>query len=178
VPSQARARAPARLIRGQLTSLVPVAVTFTLTIGQAPHPEIRIEKVRISAQVPANLSTLDDGLLGGAVPVNTLATTENPYCKTLNNLCQRTAKNSTLIDLVSSILPPDIDLDVPLDGLERLEGGASGRIEHCFAADGTRIEPQDPSNPTSCARNPELADGYSVGITFSGVRASVVGVGQ
>jgi len=178
IPPQARARAPAKLERGQLKSLAPVPIQFTLTVGVPPHPEIRVEKVLISARIPANLSELNEGLLGGAVPVNTLAQTENPYCKTLNNLCQRQLPNSTLIDLIASILQPDIDLDIPPDGLERLEGGANGRIERCINGNGERIDPVNPAAPHTCALKPEMADGYSVGITFSGVASTVVGVGQ
>ena len=177
-PPQARARAPSKLERGQLKSLAPVPIQFTLTVGVPPHPEIRVEKVLISARVPSDLSELSDGLLGGAVPVNTLAQTENPYCKTLNNLCQRQLPSSTLIDLIASILQPDIDLDVPADGLERLIGGPSGRIEECIDGRGRAVPPADLTAQHTCALQPAMADGYSVGITFSGVSATVVGVGQ
>ena len=173
-----RARAPAKVERGQMKSLAPVPISFTLTVGVPPHPEIRVEKVYLSARVPANLGVLSDGLLGGAVPVNTLAQTENPYCKTLNNLCQRMLPNSTLIDLIASILQPDIDLDVPPDGLEALTGGANGRIAECRDGNGQKVDPIDSSQPWTCALQAEIADGYSVGITFSGVAATVVGVGQ
>ncbi|MFO0724591.1 MAG: hypothetical protein U1E65_12460 [Myxococcota bacterium] len=178
IPPQSRARAPAKVERGQMKSLAPVPISFTLTVGVPPHPEIRVEKVYLSARVPANLGVLSDGLLGGAVPVNTLAQTENPYCKTLNNLCQRMLPNSTLIDLIASILQPDIDLDVPPDGLEALTGGANGRIAECRDGNGQKVDPIDSSQPWTCALQAEIADGYSVGITFSGVAATVVGVGQ
>lgn len=178
IPPQSRARAPAKIERGQMKSLAPVPISFTLTVGVPPHPEIRVEKVYLSARVPANLSVLSDGLLGGAVPVNTLAQTENPYCKTLNNLCQRMLPNSTLIDLIASILQPDIDLDVPPDGLETLTGGANGRISVCKDGNGGDVQPIDVSQPWTCALQREIQDGYSVGITFSGVSATVVGVGQ
>lgn len=185
IPPQARARAPAKVERGQLKSLAPVPIQFTLTVGVPPHPEIRIEKVLLSARIPANLSALSDGLLGGAVPVSTLAQIENPYCKTLNNLCQRQLADSTLIDLVASILQPDVDLDIPGDGLERLEGGGDGRISRCYdgclpagGCTAQQVPALDPNRPDSCALQSEMADGFSVGIVFSGVAATVVGVGQ
>jgi hypothetical protein len=190
LPPQARARSPAKVERGQLRSLQPVPIQFTLTVGVPPHPEIRIEKVYLSARLPGNLGRLTDGLLGGAVPVNTLAQTENPYCKTLNNLCPQQLVDSTLIDLVASILPPDIDLDIPPDGLESLtleadqNSANNGRVSRCFDGCGTpgcrgrEVPPLDPAAPYTCALQPQIADGYSVGITFSGVAASVVGVGQ
>lgn len=186
IPPQARARAPAKVERGQLKSLAPVPIQFTLTVGVPPHPEIRVERVLISARLPGNLAEVTDGLLGGAVPVNTLAQTENPYCKTLNNLCQTQLADSTLIDLVAAILQPDFDGDIPPDGLERLNGGGNGRIAECFDGCGAggacddppRIPALDPERPHTCALQPEMADGYSVGITFAGVKATVVGVGQ
>jgi hypothetical protein len=183
VPPQARARAPARLLRGRLESLVPVPIQFTLTVGVPPHPEIRIEKVLLSGRVAANLSRLSDGLIGGAVPVNTLAQTDNPYCKTLNSLCPRALPDSTLIDLIASILQPDVDLDIPPDGLELLQGGSDGRIERCYdgcagGCMGQIIQPIDPMEPHTCALQPEIADGYSIGLLFEAVGAQILGVGQ
>ncbi|MBI2373241.1 MAG: hypothetical protein HYV07_04515 [Deltaproteobacteria bacterium] len=192
IPPQARARAPAKIERGQLKSLAPVPIQFTLTVGVPPHPEIRIERVLLSARVPAKLTELAEGLLGGALPINTLAQTDNPYCKTLNQLCPRQLPDSTLIDLIATILPPDIDLDIPRDGVERLEGGGSGRIEICYDGQSScdpvpspcasdeemKVPPFEPAKPWTCALRPQMADGYSVGITFSAVKATVVGVGQ
>jgi hypothetical protein len=178
VPLQARARAPARIERWRMRSLAEVPIQFTLTVGQPPHPEIRVERVLLSAELTSNLGVIRNGLLGGAVPVSTLAQTENPYCRTLNNLCQRSLPDSTLIDLIASILPPDIDISKPQNGLETLEVGPTGRISRCSFADGAVIQPVDPSQPWTCALQPEMADGYSVGITFAGVGARVVGVGQ
>jgi hypothetical protein len=178
VPLQARARAPARIERWRMRSLAEVPIQFTLTVGQPPHPEIRVERVLLSAELTSNLGVIRNGLLGGAVPVSTLAQTENPYCRTLNNLCQRSLPNSTLIDLIASILPPDIDISKPQNGLELLEVGPTGRISRCTFADGGVIPPVDATQPWTCALQPEMADGYSVGITFAGVGARVVGVGQ
>lgn len=179
VPPQARARAPAQIQRGQMTSLAAVPIQFTLTVGVPPHPEIRIEKVLLSGRVPSALNRFSDGMLGGAVPVSTLAQTDNPYCKTLNRLCPRQLPDSTLIDLVASILQPDIDLDIPLDGLERLDVGSNGRIQRCIDGNGLVIAPIPSTAPGwMCTLNPAIADGYSVGIQFTGVAATVVGVGQ
>jgi len=182
-PPQARARAPAKVVGGFLRSLVPVLISFTLTVGVPPHPEIKIAEVLISARLAADLSRLSNGLIGGAVPVNTLAQTENPYCKTLNSLCPRTLPDSTLIDLIASILQPDVDLDFPVDGLELLRGGADGRIAQCFdgclgGCEGVPVPPQNANRPHTCALQPEMADGYSLGLTFSAVHAKIVGIGQ
>ncbi len=183
IPPQARARAPSKIERGQLKSLAPVPIQFTLTVGVPPHPEIRIERVLMSARLAADLSTLSDGLIGGAVPINTLAQTDNPYCKTLNSLCPMALPESTLIDLIASILQPDTDLDVPADGLEVLRGGPNGRIAECFdgcpgGCEGTRVPGLPNSAAYTCALQPAMADGYSVGLTFNAVAATIVGVGQ
>ena len=183
IPPQARARTPAKIERGQLKALAPVPIQFTLTVGVPPHPEIRIERTLMSARLAGDLSSLRDGLIGGAIPINTLAQTDNPYCKTLNSLCPRALPESTLIDLIASILQPDIDLDNPPDGLEILRGGPTGRIAECFdgsfgSTTGARVPPLDPTAEHTCALQPQMGDGYSLGLTFSAVGATIVGVGQ
>jgi hypothetical protein len=198
-PPQARARAPARIDRGRLFSLAPVPIQFTLTVGTPPHPEIRLERVLLSARVPAGQfgpgqEGIQDGLLGGAVPINTLAQTQNPYCKTVSPRCTVQFTDSTLIDLVATLLSPqpDIDLDIPPDGLcEVLDTDGDGRIDTCCLGNGAsaaadaqghclkaKVPPIDPMQPWTCAQSPRIADGYSVAITFTAVGATIVGVGQ
>jgi hypothetical protein len=190
-PPQARARAPARIERGRLRSLAPVPIQFTLTVGVPPHPEIRLERVLISGRVPSNLDEFNEGLLGGAVPINTLAQTENPYCKTVSPRCPVQFTDSTLIDLVSTLLGPKPDVDLDFDGIECVKDtngdgaidvccdgmlGSSGCPATCSGDD--LIGPVEPDKPWSCALRKEVADGYSVGITFTAVAATIVGVGQ
>lgn len=194
-PRQARARAPARIERGRLRSLLPVDIQFTLTVGVPPHPEIRIERMLLSGRLPANLGSVDDGVLGGAIPINTLAQTENPYCRTVSAQCPVRFEESTLVDLVSTLLGnvPDIDLDgdgqectQDTDGdgqIDRCCDGA-GALPSCVAGrnaclnGGAAIPPSDSLRPWTCALDPRLGDGYSVGITFSAVRATIVGIGR
>ncbi len=192
LPPQARARSPARIERGRLRSLAPVPIQFTLTVGTAPHPEVRLERVLFSGRVPSALDEFDDGLLGGAIPVNTLAQTDNPYCKTVSPRCPVQFTDSTLIDLVSTLLGPIPDVDLDLDGLEcAKDTDGDGSIDLCCdghaslrcnpassGCPGDIIPPVDPMKPASCALHPKMADGYSIGITFTAVRASIVGVGQ
>jgi hypothetical protein len=201
-PPQARARAPARIERGRLFSLAPVPVQFTLTVGAPPHPEIRLERVLMTARIPETVNThmpgalgIDEGLLGGAVPINTLAQTENPYCKTVSPRCTVQFTDSTLIDLVATLLSPtpDIDLDVPPDGLAAvIDTDGDGRIDLCCLGNGLgqaqsnnhcnrkQAPPLDPApgKQWTCALNPLMADGYSVAITFTAVQARIVGIGQ
>jgi hypothetical protein len=199
LPPQARARAPAMIERGKLRSLAPVPIQFTLTVGVPPHPEIRLERVLISGRI-AELDEFNEGLLGGAVPINTLAQTENPYCKTVSPRCPVQFTDSTLIDLVSTLLGPQPDIDLDFDGNECvIDTDGNGAINLCCDGGGlgtglggcgsgtTRcpndnvvqsIQPGDPRYAWKCALAPDIADGYSVGITFTAVAAKIVGVGQ
>jgi hypothetical protein len=99
-----------------------------------------------------------------------------------------------LIDLVATLLrpAPDIDLDLPLDGIECvLDTNGDGRIDRCCDGNGSgvcanpdstciraEIEPVREGEASSCALSPRMADGYSVAITFTAVGARVVGFGQ
>lgn len=194
LPPQARARAPARIERGRLRSLAPVPIQFTLTVGSPPHPEIRLERVLLSGRVPSSLDEFDEGLLGGAVPINTLAQTENPYCKTPSPRCSVQFVDSTLIDLVSTLLGPQPDVDLDFDGLECVrDTDGDGVINVCcdgvglndscaggttMGCPGAMVDPVDRTKPYTCAQAPDIADGYSVGITFTAVKATIVGFGQ
>ena len=193
-PRVARARAPAEVDRGRLRSLVPVPIEFTITVGQPPHPEIRLEQVKISGRVASDLRRLSDGLLGGAVPVNTLAQTENPYCKTVSARCPFEFTDTTLIDLVSTLLGPIPDIDLDGDGLECvIDTDGNGEVDRCCDGNPSgisscpvgnrcpteRIEPLTEGRPDwQCALNPRIADGYSVSFTFTAVKATIVGIGQ
>ena len=189
---RARAQAPARIERGRLRSLTPVPIEFTITVGVPPHPEIKLERVTLAGRVASDLTRINDGLLGGVIPVNALAQTDNPYCKTIGPRCDVEFGQSTLIDLVSTILGarPDIDLDG--DGNEcvkdtdgdsvvdiccngnPLGGDSCPNIENICP--GGEVLPLTEGRPAwQCALNPEIADGYSVAFTFTAVKARIVG---
>lgn len=172
-PRRAVSWVPTRIQGGKLTTLTPASLTFTLTIGPPPHPDLLLRRAHISAQVPADLSALDNGLLGGAGLAHSLASIPNPYCQTLSELCPRTLPRSSLLDLVSGFFQPDIDLDVPKDGLDRLVAGPSGVIDECVGGGGVPIMPARPGD--SCTTNPELGDGYSVALRFTAVPALIRG---
>ncbi|MFO0725855.1 MAG: hypothetical protein U1E65_18875 [Myxococcota bacterium] len=175
---QPGARSAAKIDGGLLKSLVPVTMNFTLTVGRAPHPEIALAFATISAEVPSNLQTLRVGMLGGAIPMAKLAAIDNPYCGSLSSLCPRGLTRSSILDMLSTLVTPDIDLDDKPDGLEQVVGGANGRISTCIDGDGSVIGPQDPAQPWTCALEAEMRDGYSIGLNFSAVAATVVGIGQ
>jgi hypothetical protein len=128
------------------------------------------------------------------VPIQTLAQTENPYCKTVSPRCTVQFTDSTLIDLVATLLrpEPDIDLDIPQDGIECvIDTDGDGRIDRCCDGNGAGLCHSGPDcgaqppimavredEPSSCALSNQMADGYSVAITFTAVESKVVGFGQ
>ncbi|MEM1025884.1 MAG: hypothetical protein AAGD10_18195 [Myxococcota bacterium] len=189
-PPQAGARSPAQIVRGRLESLAPVPVQVVITLGTPPHPELRIARTRLKAVVPADLNRITQGLLGGAVPIRALAGIENPYCRAGDSaMCPSTApEGSTLADLAAVFAGVRADIDLDGDGGECLYiSPATGVVETCCnAVEGVCpfTGPQCASSvgvPTgldSCAQNPEMADGYSVGIRFTGVAANIVGVAE
>lgn len=173
--TQSRARVPARIRRGVLETLAPVPLAFRLTVGLPPHPDVRIRQSRVSARLPSSLARLSDGLLGGAIPMEVFSSIDNPYCKTLNSLCEQVLPESSLLDLVSTFIRPDIDLDIPPDGLERLEQ-RGGRVARCYDGDGSVVSPPSPQDPAwMCALSPQMADGFSIGLRFAALPAHVAG---
>ena len=192
-PRVARARAPAEIERGRLRSLLPVPIEFTLTVGAPPHPEIRLEQVKISGRVASDLSRFSDGVLGGAIPVPTLAQSRNPYCKTVSPRCPSQFEDSRLIDLVSTLFSQKPDIDLDGDGVECIiDTDGDSTVDLCCDGDpsitvcpskgpctGATVLPlSEGREPWECALNPRMADGYSVGFTFSAVKATILGIGQ
>lgn len=118
---------------------------------------------------------LTDGVLGGAVLARELAATPNPFCKTLNNLCQRQRPDPNSFELALMVAgPPDVDLGG--DGFDTFRVGADGAVSECIDGDGTVIPPLEPDYPASCARSSRVDDAYSVAYHFSARAAKVKGV--
>lgn len=181
-------RIPARLNRGKLTSREPTTGAVKLTIKSSDsetREPIPVERLHITARVETSptdrhgsrrsILRLEDVLLGGAIPSASLAMLDNPYCRTLNQLCPRQLPTSTMLDLVTTFLQPDVDLDGE-PGLENLELGWSGRLERCVNERGEVVAPLRAGDPSSCIFQPEMGDGYSVALFGAGVEASVVGI--
>lgn len=193
-PPQARARAPAELDRGRFRSLAPVPIQFVLTVGRPPHPIIRLENVLLTGRLGRDLTTIEDGLLGGVITASTLSAISNPYCQARTNDCPLTLQDreSSLLDLIVALLGPQPDIDLDLDGLEcLLDTDGDGAIDRCcdgrgpgsrcdtaLGCEGAEVPPSDADDPSSCARPVDLADGYSLAILFSALRARIVGAGE
>jgi hypothetical protein len=70
--------------------------------------------------------------------------------------------------------PPDVDVDG--DGLETYEVDRTGPtgcqpvVSACIDGDGTRVEGR------GCARDPRFEDGWSAGLPFTAVQATLVGI--
>ncbi len=195
IPRVARARAPAEIERGRLRSLLPVPVEFTMAVGSPPHPEVRLERVRVSGRVGSDLRRFSDGLLGGVIPAATLAQTTNPYCRGTGFQCPvQLSGESSLIDLVSSFLGPQPDIDLDGDGLECIiDTDGDADVDLCCdgvgalgnscpsggICPGEEVLPLSPGRPAyQCALSPQMADGYSVALTFTAVKATILGIGQ
>ncbi len=185
----ARARTSARLDGGAVRTVEPSAVglwgslptldVFPRSDEQLPYAKGALRHAQVSFRLrtdeQGDVDGLTDGLLGGVVLASELAVAPNPYCRTLNNLCQRQLPNSSMLDLVLPVVGgPDIDLDG--DGLETIGLGPNGRVDVCTDGDGTPIPPVDAERPESCAEDARLADGYSVAYTFEAIVAKVKGV--
>jgi len=115
--NQARVRVPGRITRGQLTTLAEFPIQLPLiSTGPQPRPELRLGRARLTAHLPANLQALENARIGGVLASDMLATIESPFCATLDPLCP--AAGTTLLDLVETFATPDVDLDVPANGVD------------------------------------------------------------
>jgi len=171
---------------GHIESLVPVDVALTMPLGTGrPYPRLTIAESMLRARI-GNLDALSDGVIGGAVTVNSLAAAPNPYCKnSADPRCPRQFATSSLLDLLVLMVQPypDIDLDVPPDGLETFETDSrSGRIagcrDGCVGCVGPVVPAPAGSEAWTCARDQRMADGFSIGLFFEAVPATITGIGR
>lgn len=184
LPPQARARAPSRVEQGRLRSLAPLPISVTTSTGAPLFPELRLERALVSGRLPSQLDAIDEGLLGGAISVSSLAQMDNPNCRVLSPRCPEQFTDSSLLDLVSILIGPKPDVDLDFDGLECVsDTDGDGRIDRCCDGETNAcsqcshpIPPLDTTRPESCALDPRMADGYSIGFTFTAVPAEIVGV--
>jgi hypothetical protein len=137
---------------------------------------LQFSDLRIQAQLPMNLQSITGGRIEATWTVNDLVLTENPYCRTVSPRCTVQFADSTMLDLVVATVGATPDVDRDGDGFEQLfDLDGDARIDRCIDGDGSEVPPLDPLDPGSCARDPRIADGYSIVLTFLAVDAFIRG---
>lgn len=132
------------------------------------------------------LAGIDEGLLCGAVPLTTFAFLPNlldMFTGMVTETCDGSDIPANLGDVLVGGTPrgfifplrgasPDVDVDG--DGLESFEVDETGTtgcqpvITACVDGDGTRVEGRD------CALDPRFEDGFSAGLPFTSVSATII----
>lgn len=186
VPPQARSRAPTAISAGILETLSPVPLEIGLALPRTtpgPVANLRLEWAVMEAQLDTNLTEIPEGLIGGAWPLNALASTESPYCRTTNPACPFQFTDATMLDLILALITPNPDIDLDGDGLEQVsDQDGDGRIDRCLdgcigaSCTPAVVPPVVAGQPWTCALAPEMADGFSLTISFTAVAASVTGI--
>lgn len=182
---QPRARSPARLDGSRVQSLVPFPVDLPVALWGAqpnhgPFPIIRVERARLSLELEPDGGAITSGVLGGGIVMAELGRIVPPECAPDGATCPASSgADGSLLDRVVAVAQPDLDLDIPPDGLERLELGPDGRVLRCFDGDGSEVFPITPgASPWLCAEHPKMADGFSIALRFRGVPAAIRGVAR
>jgi hypothetical protein len=172
--AQARTRIPARIRGGHLSSLQPTDISWVISVGVPPFPTVRIPRASLTASLPIGLGTLDEMVIGGALAPSSIA---EPWINGFGP-DEQPLRFQSILDYIAFAVPLDIDIDT--DGLETITATESGYVQGCTDGCGPScpIGPTEVGKPGSCVYSPEMADGFSIGLDISGVRASVVGVGN
>jgi len=138
-----------------------------------PGPSMPLENAFFTLTFSSDGNALE-GTLGGVLSINSLFRIQNPFCAGESNpLCPTGRVQSTLLDLFTGYLPPDVDVDS--DGLERIIIGPDGRAMQCLDGDGTEVPPLVFGAPETCPGRPEMADGYALGYAVRMVPARIIG---
>jgi len=176
-------RVAARVRDRRLTTLAPFDLRFPIVpdfdeMTQRVPP--LLTRARLTAFLPLELDFITEVQVGGAYSMTELARSDNPFCRFFgsNALCPNRTAETTLLDLMARMSQPDIDLDDPPDGLETLDPGFDDRVSQCRDACDTGscpvVKPLDPLQPWSCALDPRMGDGFSIGLDLSGPAATIV----
>lgn len=141
---------------------------------ELPRPQrLRLVRAQLTATLSDDGASIEDGLLGGVIVARDLASALVPRCPPPGLLCPPVGSfgDSWLDAIIDVAGQPTLDLDG--DGLETFTYGPDGRLMACRDGDGREIPPMQPEVPASCADSPQVADGYGIAYTFSGVRATL-----
>ena len=163
LPPQARSRMRGRISQGHFRTLVAANLE-----GLEILPTGGLADADITFDLPASTDSLSFGRIRGAVRPISLASIM--------------VGDTSWLDQVVAAAPPDVDLSIPSNGLDRYVLGANGRVAQCQQACGTdgclrEILGFDPAAPWTCALRPEMEDGFTATFRFHAVPAHVVGVG-
>lgn len=189
VPPAPRAKAPARIERGRLRTLAPTEFSApSLFLGLPlfnPEQSVHLTALYLDAVPSSDLSRLDSGRMGAVLPARYLSALQG-ICNGPTWGCSVTFPEvATMLDItVAYAGPPDIDVDG--DGLECvLDTDADGLIDRCCDGEvdacgqcSQPVPPLDVNVPGSCLADPRMADGYSIALEFTAVRAQILGVGN
>lgn len=113
---------------------------------------------RAAVRIDRHLSRIERGLISGVLPARVLAEPLN-------------SNGGSALGVLARERQPDVDLDVPPNGLNTFEVDEQFRVVACYGPDQSSIPPVDPNDPASCARSPLVTDGYSVALEFTAQRA-------
>lgn len=190
---QARSRARGRIDQGRFSATEAFTLDLvSVTSSQADDGmwvlfTAPLRRALVSGRVPLGFREFNEGLLGGAWAVRDLASIPGPRICTSPESCPEPSPTWSALDAIRTSfgLQPDIDLDQ--DGAECLyDSDGNGTLDLCCDQEpgpcgearcaGVPIPPLVAGDPSSCALDPRMADGYSVGFTFTAVRAEMVGV--
>lgn len=178
----ARGRLVGAVVDGVLTARAVEGYEPPMTLMELIHqytddpprvPRLPLLRAQLTATLSDDGASIEDGLLGGVIVARDLASALVPRCPPPGLLCPPVGSfgDSWLDAIVSVAGQPTLDLDG--DGLETFTYGPDGRLMACRDGDGREISPVQPEVPASCADSPQVADGYGIAYTFSGVRATL-----
>jgi hypothetical protein len=178
-PPQARSRALARIRNGALEAAAGVVFPPLVLPSTTAIEYFSVDQAIVSASLPSSLGTLEGGLVGGAITIHALAAGATSLCAHPETSmgCPAVIPHGSLLDIVvAGAVQPDVDLDGDgqLDGLGRDVTG-SGRVNTC-EHDGNPVAPITAGDPSSCALQAVMADGFSILLDFHAVAATIVGV--
>ncbi|MFO0725824.1 MAG: hypothetical protein U1E65_18720 [Myxococcota bacterium] len=151
------------------------SIRVPLHLGAPPYHTLELALPDIEVRAPSGGNVLSDGVMRGAWTIASLSPIHNPFCgieDAIQDGCKLATAEMSLLDYLVDIggNQPDVDLDG--DGLERFEM-RNRQVGRCFDGDGTEVVSRDPEAPWLCAEDPRMADGFSIALTFSGVRARI-----
>lgn len=177
VANQAATRVPVWIkpVEGgySLQSKHPAEFRFALTLGTSAASEsLHLRSAFIIGRLDPTLSTLNDGVIGGALEPASLSVIANPFHDINGQVCPA---GGSILDCAARYASPDIDVDA--DGLESFSVNSTGRVAECIDGDGTRVPPVDSARAYSCAQvTSRMVDGYSIAFGYSAVRAKLLGI--